>query len=121
MKLFVTGASGYIGGSVASKLHDAGHEVLGLVRSEEKVVHWPGVTHPGSVCDLPVTGTDMMRRRRATESTSWPWYLAGPLIGLFVPALLISGNKLFGISTRSTPFKLRHLNSRNESRPCRRR
>jgi uncharacterized protein YbjT (DUF2867 family) len=60
MKLFVTGASGYIGGSVASKLHDAGHEVLGLVRSEEKVVHWPGVTHPGSVCDLPVTGTDMM-------------------------------------------------------------
>jgi hypothetical protein len=36
MKLFVTGASGYIGGSVASKLRDAGHEVLGLVRSEEK-------------------------------------------------------------------------------------
>src|ERR1700728_1359575 len=36
MKLFVTGASGYIGGSVASKLLDAGHEVLGLVRSEEK-------------------------------------------------------------------------------------
>jgi nucleoside-diphosphate-sugar epimerase len=36
MKLFVTGASGYIGGSVAKRLHDAGHEVLGLVRSEEK-------------------------------------------------------------------------------------
>jgi uncharacterized protein YbjT (DUF2867 family) len=36
MKLFVTGASGYIGGSVASKLRDAGHEVLGLVRSDEK-------------------------------------------------------------------------------------
>jgi len=36
MRFFVTEASGYIGGSVAQKLHDAGHEVLGLVRSEEK-------------------------------------------------------------------------------------
>jgi nucleoside-diphosphate-sugar epimerase len=36
MKLFVTGASGYIGGSVAEKLRGSGHEVLGLVRSEEK-------------------------------------------------------------------------------------
>jgi nucleoside-diphosphate-sugar epimerase len=36
MRFFVTGASGYICGSVAQQLHDAGHEVLGLVRSEEK-------------------------------------------------------------------------------------
>jgi uncharacterized membrane protein YedE/YeeE len=28
----------------------------------------------------------------------WPWYVAGPLIGLVVPALLLAGNKLFGIS-----------------------
>jgi uncharacterized membrane protein YedE/YeeE len=28
----------------------------------------------------------------------WPWWIAGPLIGLFVPALLILGNKAFGIS-----------------------
>jgi hypothetical protein len=34
----------------------------------------------------------------------WPWYVAGPLIGLFVPALLITGNKLFGFSSN-----LRHL------------
>jgi uncharacterized membrane protein YedE/YeeE len=34
----------------------------------------------------------------------WPWYVAGPLIGLFVPALLITGNRLFGISS-----SLRHL------------
>lgn len=31
-------------------------------------------------------------------SEPWPWYVAGPLIGLFVPALLLVGNKLFGIS-----------------------
>ncbi len=34
----------------------------------------------------------------------WPWYVAGPLIGLFVPALLLAGNKVFGISGN-----LRHL------------
>lgn len=34
----------------------------------------------------------------------WPWYVAGPLIGLTVPALLILGNKSFGISS-----SLRHM------------
>lgn len=28
----------------------------------------------------------------------WPWYVAGPIIGLFVPALLLAGNRMFGIS-----------------------
>jgi nucleoside-diphosphate-sugar epimerase len=36
MKIFCTGASGYIGGSVATHLVAAGHEVTGLVRSPEK-------------------------------------------------------------------------------------
>jgi len=34
----------------------------------------------------------------------WPWYVAGPLIGLTVPALLLVGNKHFGISS-----SLRHI------------
>lgn len=34
----------------------------------------------------------------------WPWYIAGPLIGLMVPALLLIGNKTFGISS-----SLRHI------------
>ncbi|MBX9733684.1 MAG: YeeE/YedE family protein [Chitinophagaceae bacterium] len=34
----------------------------------------------------------------------WPWYIAGPLIGLTVPTLLIVGNKSFGISA-----SLRHI------------
>lgn len=29
----------------------------------------------------------------------WPWYVAGPLVGLTVPALLLLGNKSFGISS----------------------
>ena len=34
----------------------------------------------------------------------WPWYIAGPLIGLTVPTLLLLGNKSFGISS-----SLRHI------------
>ena len=36
MKIFVTGANGYIGGSVASALIADGHKVRGLVRSKER-------------------------------------------------------------------------------------
>ncbi|RXK80841.1 YeeE/YedE family protein [Filimonas effusa] len=34
----------------------------------------------------------------------WPWYITGPLIGLTVPALLLLGNRSFGISAT-----LRHI------------
>ena len=34
----------------------------------------------------------------------WPWYVAGPLIGLTVPLLLLLGNKTFGVSS-----SLRHI------------
>lgn len=34
----------------------------------------------------------------------WPWYVAGPLIGLVVPVLLVFGGKVFGISAN-----LRHI------------
>jgi len=37
-------------------------------------------------------------------NTPWPWYIAGPLIGLTVPLLLILGNRSFGISST-----LRHI------------
>lgn len=37
-------------------------------------------------------------------SQPWPWYVAGPLLGLTVPVLLLLGNKSFGISS-----SLRHI------------
>ena len=37
-------------------------------------------------------------------SQPWPWYIAGPLIGLTVPLLLLLGNKNFGVSS-----SLRHI------------
>jgi uncharacterized membrane protein YedE/YeeE len=32
-------------------------------------------------------------------SGPWPWYIAGPLIGLFVPVLLLIGNKQLGVAS----------------------
>jgi len=44
----------------------------------------------------------------------WPWYVAGPLIGLLVPLLLWLGNKPFGVSrsfkhicAATTPIKIK--------------
>jgi uncharacterized membrane protein YedE/YeeE len=37
-------------------------------------------------------------------SAPWPWYVAGPIMGLFVPALLLVGNRSFGVSSN-----LRHI------------
>ena len=37
-------------------------------------------------------------------SHPWPWWVAGPLIGLFVPTLLVFENRQFGFSSN-----LRHL------------
>ncbi len=51
MKILVTGATGYIGGSVAKRLVDEGHEVLGLVRDPQKI------TALSSLGIKPVLGT----------------------------------------------------------------
>ncbi|QDH79503.1 YeeE/YedE family protein [Echinicola soli] len=37
-------------------------------------------------------------------SEPWPWYVAGPLLGLTVPILLLIGNRSFGVSS-----SLRHV------------
>ncbi|HET6468808.1 MAG TPA: NAD(P)H-binding protein, partial [Geminicoccaceae bacterium] len=63
MRVFVTGATGYIGGSVAARLLAAGHEVRGLVRDGAKaaLLEAQGIVPvPGSLDDA-----DVLRREAA--------------------------------------------------------
>lgn len=68
MRVFVTGATGYVGGAVANALRAAGHEVVGLARSDEAARRLEGAgctVLRGSLAD----GDVLARGARETDAT----------------------------------------------------
>jgi nucleoside-diphosphate-sugar epimerase len=57
MRIFLTGATGFIGQAVVRELVTAGHEVTGLVRNEEKAAVLAGLGARGVVGDLKDPGS----------------------------------------------------------------
>ena len=108
MKVFCTGASGYIGGSVAAHLAAAGHQVTGLVRSQEKAdaIRGRGIAPLIGTLDDAATlaqaarAADVVVNAASADHERAVDALLGALAGSGKPLIHTSGSSIIGTRTR---------------------
>lgn len=113
MRVFVTGATGFVGSAVVKDLIEAGHQVLGLTRSEEgaKALSQAGAeVHSGTLqdleslksgaadCDAVIHTAFIHDFSKFKESCEWDRQvvaaLAEALAGTYKPLIVTSGTGL---------------------------
>ena len=70
MRVFITGATGYIGSAVAAALRDRGHEITALVRAEsdtKKLREHGAAIVAGDLATLPSLGETTVDQLAASE------------------------------------------------------
>lgn len=67
MKVFITGASGFIGSAVLSELISSGHEVVGLARSDEAAAKIKSIDPAAKILRGDLKDLEILKKG-ATES-----------------------------------------------------
>src|SRR5882757_4614560 len=108
MKVFCTGASGYIGGSVAAHLVAAGHQVTGLVRSQEKadavrargIEPLSGTLDDAEILAQAAQAADIVINAASADHRGAVDALLGALAGSGKPFIHTSGSSIIGTRSR---------------------
>ena len=108
MKIFCTGASGYIGGSVAAHLVASGHQVTGLVRSQEKadairargIAPLIGTLDDAGTLAQAARAADVIVNAASADHKGAVDALLGALAGSGKPFIHTSGSSIIGTRAR---------------------
>ena len=108
MKILCTGASGYIGGSVAARLAAAGHHVTGLVRSAEKadgvralgIDPWLGTLDDAERLAQAARAADIVVNAASADHKGAAVAMLDALAGSGKPFIHTSGSSIVGTRSR---------------------
>ncbi|MFI8929475.1 NAD-dependent epimerase/dehydratase family protein [Streptomyces sp. NPDC053474] len=108
MRIFVTGATGYIGGSLADRLRGTGHDVSGLARTEEKaralrergIAPVLGDLDDASVLDAAARSADAVVNAADSDHRPAVEALVAALEGTGKPLLHTSGSSIVADDAR---------------------